>query len=186
MTPRGTVESPGSSRGPSATNAARMSAPAMVLISSSLVDESRPGIVWRKARVGPNRWDDCCDERSGAESARSSASGWCFFRERPGVQHAATGHHEVLTPVQLVHDRAVADATDGRMPQRRTIAGAQREDAVRRIARVGQPRVGGQDAGPPLAANVVLPFRLACLILDGAEHPLGKHAVVRTRPAVRS
>ena len=109
-----------------------------------------------------------------------------FLRQRPRVEHAAAGHHHVLTAVELVHDRTVADTADHRVPERRAIAGAKREDAVGRVTGKRETCVGRQHAGAALATDVVLPLHLAGLVVDRAQHALPGHAVVGARPSVRS
>src|SRR4029434_8476091 len=81
--------------------------------------------------------------------------------------------------------RSVADASDAGVPQRRSIARAQRQRIARGIARERQSGSGGQNTSSTSAATqVVAPASLSSLILARAQDTARVHVVVGPGPSV--
>ena len=107
------------------------------------------------------------------------------LRRGERIERAPPSENDVLTAIELVGDRRVADAADTRVPQRRAVARAQRERIVRRVAGDRHARRRRQHTRRAGAfTDVVAPANLARLIVDRPQHALAPHAVVRARPSV--
>src|SRR5436309_11123228 len=93
-----------------------------------------------------------------------------WLRKGPRIERTAAADEEILTPVELVGDRTVADFADAGVPQRRAITGAQRNRVARGVAREGQPRFRRQHARARRAvAKVVAPANFSGLIVNRAQ-----------------
>src|SRR5262245_9427711 len=206
MTPRFTFLSPRSAPGPSASIPIAMRAPTMWSADLLVVGRRRLASVRLAepravAEIGGTGCDvnsllatRCsADPGTGQRATRNEERPLLrrrrrhdLLRQRPRVQYTAASNDHVLTSVELVHNRTIADATDRRVPECRAVTRAQGEHAVRGIAREGQAGFCRQHAGAAFTANVVLPLDLAALIVDCAQHALGVNAVIGARPPVRS
>src|SRR5438045_2698387 len=108
-----------------------------------------------------------------------------FFRQRPGEQYASAAGENVLPAVEFIGDRRALHvlALPG-MPERLAVAGAQRKHAALAVAGEDQAGIGGEYARAcAVRAQLMSPFDLAGLVVDGFQDAFSPDAVVGAGPS---